>query len=143
LSLYGRDGSLASDPAARGRDAVAQLPSGLASLPRTELPLFDRALLGADALRSIFGERSAPAPVRTAEADSRVPTLPSIGALIPEMTRSGRGVVMAMGKGGVGKTSAAVAIAVALARRGHAVHLTTTDPAAHVEDALGPASVRA
>jgi arsenite-transporting ATPase len=49
----------------------------------------------------------------------------------------GQGVVLTMGKGGVGKTSVAVAIAVALARRGFAVHLTTTDPAAHVAQALG------
>lgn len=46
---------------------------------------------------------------------------------------------MTMGKGGVGKTSVAVNLAVELARRGHAVHLTTTDPAAHVEQALGAA----
>jgi arsenite-transporting ATPase len=44
--------------------------------------------------------------------------------------------VMCMGKGGVGKTTIAAAIAVALARRGHQVHLTTTDPAAHVEGTL-------
>ena len=39
---------------------------------------------------------------------------------------------MVMGKGGVGKTTIAAAIAVGLARRGHGVHLSTTDPAAHV-----------
>jgi arsenite-transporting ATPase len=44
----------------------------------------------------------------------------------------GRGVVMTMGKGGVGKTTVAAAIAVELAHRGHPVHLSTTDPAAHV-----------
>ncbi len=42
-----------------------------------------------------------------------------------------------MGKGGVGKTTVAANVAVELARRGHKVHLTTTDPAAHVEEALG------
>jgi len=44
--------------------------------------------------------------------------------------------VMCMGKGGVGKTTIAAAIAVALAQRGHPVHLTTTDPAAHLEQTL-------
>ena len=44
--------------------------------------------------------------------------------------RDGHGLVMCMGKGGVGKTTVAAAIAVALAHRGHEVHLTTTDPAA-------------
>jgi arsenite-transporting ATPase len=56
----------------------------------------------------------------------------SLDALVTDIARPGRGVIMAMGKGGVGKTTLAVAIATELARRGHRVHLTTTDPAAHV-----------
>jgi arsenite-transporting ATPase len=43
---------------------------------------------------------------------------------------------MTMGKGGVGKTTVAAAIAVELAHRGHRVHLSTTDPAAHVARAV-------
>lgn len=54
-----------------------------------------------------------------------------------EVAGDGHGVVMAMGKGGVGKTTVAAAIAVELARRGHRVHLTTTDPAAHIAAAVG------
>ena len=42
-----------------------------------------------------------------------------------------------MGKGGVGKTTVATTIAVALARLGHTVHLSTTDPAAHLDQTLG------
>ena len=48
--------------------------------------------------------------------------------------------MLCMGKGGVGKTTVAASIAVALARRGHDVHLTTTDPAAHLHDVL-PAQI--
>src|SRR5690606_13712168 len=48
----------------------------------------------------------------------------------------GHGLVMLMGKGGVGKTTLAAALAVALARRGHPVHLTTSDPAAHLAETL-------
>jgi arsenite-transporting ATPase len=58
-------------------------------------------------------------------------------SLVDELAASGKGVIMTMGKGGVGKTTIAAAIAVALVRRGHAVHLSTTDPAAHVAAALG------
>ncbi len=50
-----------------------------------------------------------------------------------------------MGKGGVGKTTLAAALAVALADRGHQVTLSTTDPAAHLTDALAdepPAGLR-
>jgi arsenite-transporting ATPase len=46
---------------------------------------------------------------------------------------------MTMGKGGVGKTTVAAAIATELARRGLPVHLSTTDPAAHVAAAAGAA----
>jgi arsenite-transporting ATPase len=57
--------------------------------------------------------------------------------LIDEIAQTPRGVVLVMGKGGVGKTTVAAAVALELVRRGHPVHLTTTDPAAHVAHAVG------
>jgi arsenite-transporting ATPase len=57
-------------------------------------------------------------------------------SLIDEIEQMGRGVVMTMGKGGVGKTTIAAAVAVELAHRGHKVHLTTTDPAAHIAETV-------
>lgn len=121
---------------ARGRAALAELPVGLASLPRTELPLLPFGLVGVEAVRELLAPRDA-APVATRDSVPPAPTLSTIDALIPAIADSGRGVVMTMGKGGVGKTSVAVAVAVALADRGHDVLLTTTDPAAHVADAIG------
>jgi arsenite/tail-anchored protein-transporting ATPase len=63
---------------------------------------------------------------------------------VEEIGRRGKGVIMTMGKGGVGKTTVAVRIATALARRGARVLLTTNDPAAHVEAAAHerPATLR-
>lgn len=58
---------------------------------------------------------------------------------MPVLARRGRGVIMTMGKGGVGKTTIASAIAVELASRGHHVHLSTTDPAAHLDMTLSKA----
>jgi arsenite-transporting ATPase len=57
---------------------------------------------------------------------------PPLVGLVDELERAGKGVIMTMGKGGVGKTTVAAAIALELSRRGHKVHLSTTDPAAHV-----------
>jgi arsenite-transporting ATPase len=122
----------------RGAEALAGMPEGLARLPRHEIPLRTRAPLGIGRLRALFAaapSADAPAPVEVGS----VPISPMIplSGLIDACEAAGRGVIMTMGKGGVGKTTVAAAIAVELARRGHPVHLTTTDPAAHVLDTLG------
>ena len=61
---------------------------------------------------------------------------PGLAGLVEEIARAGHGVIMTMGKGGVGKTTVAAAIALALAKRGGKVVLSTTDPAAHVASTL-------
>ena len=78
---------------------------------------------------------AAPEPAATLAAWSP-PAMESLGALVSAIEKRGHGVIMTMGKGGVGKTTVAAAIAVMLAHRGHAVHLSTTDPAAHVAQTL-------
>jgi arsenite-transporting ATPase len=70
-------------------------------------------------------------PSLDAQVAKRV-SLPPLVELIDAIEADGHGLVMVLGKGGVGKTTIAAAIAVELAARGHAVHLTTTDPAAHL-----------
>lgn len=60
--------------------------------------------------------------------------------LVAHLAADGAGVVMTMGKGGVGKTTVAADVALALARLGHRVHLSTTDPAAHVAAAVDAAT---
>ena len=134
-----------SDPIAmamqRQNDAaLAQLPAGLAPLPRTVLPLLPFDLVGLDALRALLVPTAAAQTTRTPAASTAdTPSSPhgDLASLLPELAARGHGVIMTMGKGGVGKTTVAAAIAVALLQRGHRVHLTTTDPAAHVVDALG------
>ena len=63
--------------------------------------------------------------------------MPGLDALVDDLAARGHGLVMVMGKGGVGKTTIAAAVAVGLVARGHAVHLSTTDPAAHLAMTLG------
>jgi len=122
---------------ARGRDAVSGMPDELAKLPRFEIPLLPFAPMGVDLLRSMF-EGLAPSRETAPQDTSRAPQagIP-LSALIDDLEKLGHGVVMTMGKGGVGKTTVASAIAIELAHRGHRVHLSTTDPAAHVAATIG------
>ena len=119
--------------------ALATMPGTLASLPRQVVPLASWDLTGIAALRA-FATGTVPHGVAVDAPGATSPALPDLAALIRELGATGHGVVMTMGKGGVGKTTIAVAIALGLARAGHQVHLTTTDPAAHVDSALADAS---
>lgn len=111
---------------ARGREALDGMPTGLRALPRARVPLHRGAVVGLDAVRGLLRGDVPPAPTT-----SSAPAEPfdDIDALVEELAASGHGAVLTVGKGGVGKTSVARRIAVALADRGHRVHLTTTDPA--------------
>jgi arsenite/tail-anchored protein-transporting ATPase len=121
--------SVATALEARGSEALAAMPPALATLPRDEVALRPFDMVGIAALRALLdGSAAAPVPALPAEAM----TMPSLRDLVDALAAPGRGLIMVMGKGGVGKTTIAAAIAVELAARGHAVHLTTTDPAAHV-----------
>ncbi|MBS1989207.1 MAG: arsenical pump-driving ATPase [Cyanobacteria bacterium SZAS LIN-3] len=111
--------------------AMKELPEVLESLPLEEIPLSPAALLGIDSLRGLLQKvPNAQATASSAGANQILPA--GLMQLTDQLEQFGPGVIMTMGKGGVGKTSVAAAIAVELARRGHQVHLSTTDPAAHV-----------
>lgn len=121
------------DPVAEGlaRDhaaVIATLPANLAALPRDEVPLRSFDMVGLPALRALFDDEAAVAATTMPEPIDAA----GLDAMVDELAKAGRGLVMVMGKGGVGKTTVAAAVAVGLVKRGHKVHLTTTDPAAHV-----------
>ena len=109
----------------RGREALEKTPDGLRKLPTFEVPLLPYAPMGVRNLRAVFSP------------GGRGGAAPPLAELIDEIEKAGHGVVMTMGKGGVGKTTVASAIAVELAHRGHRVHLSTTDPAAHLSYTIG------
>ncbi len=126
--------SVAGDAVADGleRDhanVIANLPANLSALPRAEVPLRSFDMVGLLALRALLEPEpaSTPAVAISSDADEM-----GLAAMVDDLARAGRGLIMVMGKGGVGKTTVAAAIAIGLVKRGHAVHLTTTDPAAHV-----------
>ena len=132
------DDPVAQAMAHRGRNAIAQIPPRLLELPRTTIPLASRALVGVKSLRAILrADRCDIGDVNEARVDvANLPDLPAISTLVDEIASAGNGVILTMGKGGVGKTTIATSVAVALADRGFPVHLTTTDPAAHVTATL-------
>ena len=115
---------LARDHAA----VIAALPANLAVLPRDEVPLRSFDMVGLPALRALFRDE---VPVAAAVVPAGIDGA-GLDAMVDELAQAGRGLIMLMGKGGVGKTTVAAAVAVGLVKRGHKVHLTTTDPAAHV-----------
>jgi arsenite-transporting ATPase len=125
---------LAGDAVADGlerdhAEVLASLPANLSALPRAEVPLRSFDMVGLPALRALLSPEPAMASVPAVLSDVHEPGL---DAMVDDLARAGRGLIMVMGKGGVGKTTVAAAIAVGLVGRGHAVHLTTTDPAAHL-----------
>lgn len=115
----------------RGDRAIDEIPENIHDLPRTVIPLSRAAVLGLPALRALGTDLVlASETVLTGSDDLVLP--PTLGHLIDNLAAPGHGVILAMGKGGVGKTTVAAAVALALAERGFRVHLSTTDPAAHV-----------
>lgn len=131
--------SVASDAVAismqrRAEAALAELPPGLAALPRTQVAMSHDALVGIEALRGMAAPAASNRTVKPERflARAEFGATVALDSLVNDIAKAGRGVVLTMGKGGVGKTTVAAAIAVALAERGHAVNLSTTDPAAHL-----------
>ena len=127
--------TLAAALLARDQAALDAIDPLLAALPQERFPLQPVNLVGLDALRGLAGGGSVVSAEPSPPAAPDV-GLPALGALVDGFAQPGKGLVMLMGKGGVGKTTIAAAIAVELAERGHPVHLTTTDPASHLTQTL-------
>lgn len=130
----------------REQQALAQLPAVLQPLPQDRLPLLPCNLVGLEALQQLLPQAAervmdecVTGECLTADGDWLPPCraqAPSLAALVDELAQDRHGLIMLMGKGGVGKTTMATAIAVELAHRGLPVHLTTSDPAAHLAETL-------
>lgn len=118
----------------QGKVAMANMPAELLMLPRDEIPLKAVDNVGLPALRGLLSETS-PHLSNTAIQQEEM-TAEAFCLLVNDLSKQDNGLVMVMGKGGVGKTTIAAALALGLVAKGKSVHLSTTDPAAHVAETL-------
>ena len=120
-----------------GKQALDEMPEALRALPQDLVPLRPFDTVGLPALRALLKPGThhpvTPHPIAAAENPTQVQGL---DALADDLAAADHGLVMVMGKGGVGKTTVAAALALGLVQRGKTVHLSTTDPAAHLSGTL-------
>lgn len=133
-SAISNDDKLSKALYLREQTAIEKMPEVLRTLPTDMLMLRVRNMVGIEALNQLLSDKEQVlSTTEQLESDLMLPTLSS---LVSELAVQKQGLVMLMGKGGVGKTTIAAAIAVKLAELGADVHLTTSDPAAHLENTL-------
>ena len=130
------DDAVATAIEALGQEAIDHMPPRLAALPRSLVPLRAFDTVGLDALRALLSDDTGQRPLQAGDATEPPMPCEPFSTLIEELAAPGKGLIMVMGKGGVGKTTIAAALALGLVSRGHAVHLSTTDPAAHLAATL-------
>ncbi|MED1216790.1 arsenical pump-driving ATPase [Bacillus paranthracis] len=110
--------------------ALENMAEELKNLPTYEIPLVPFNVTGIENMRKLVQPME---NILISDEEANTVSIPSLQTLITNLSESGKRVIFTMGKGGVGKTTVASAIAVGLAEKGHHVHLTTTDPAAHID----------
>lgn len=115
---------------ALGQEAMREMPQALKRLAADVIPMRPVDSVGLQALRALLSPSPTEVPVAALEAPDFAHQ--KLSALVAELARDERGLIMVMGKGGVGKTTIAAAIALGLVKLGKSVHLSTTDPAAHL-----------
>jgi arsenite-transporting ATPase len=118
----------------REQTTLNNIPPALVNLPRDLVMLKAFNLVGLEALRLLLTDKATAIAIHL-EPNAKL-SAPNLSTLVNEIAKDEHGLVMLMGKGGVGKTTIAAAIAVDLANRGLSVHLTTSDPAAHLSETL-------
>lgn len=108
---------------------LASMPERLLKIKTCSVPMRSFNITGIEQLRSLFTEDKHV----DVSGEKSCGFLPDLSQVIADLDNSGKKVIFTMGKGGVGKTTIAAAIALGLSQRGRKIHLTTTDPAAHLE----------
>lgn len=134
--LSGHNDPLSSSLYEKQQAALASMPGSLRNMPLYMVPLRAYNVTGLENVRALLNTDHVTPCTETLNA-VHVPTLNDV---IDELAANKKRVIFTMGKGGVGKTTVAAAVALGLAKRGKKVHLTTTDSAAHLKFVLDETS---
>ncbi len=114
------------------QDAIKNIPDSLKKLESYMIPLRAYNVSGIENVRALLNKEYS--AVSEEKLENNNPK--RLSDLIDFLAERKKKVIFTMGKGGVGKTTIAAAIALGLSRKGLKVHLTTTDPAAHLKYVL-------
>ena len=115
------------------QNALRETSESVKQLTTYTIPLRAYNITGINNIRSLLVEDRYAISQEKLNA-TRVPKLKDV---VDDLANSNKQIIFTMGKGGVGKTTIAASIAMGLAKRGKKVHLTTTDPAAHLKYVIG------
>ncbi|RPJ96407.1 arsenical pump-driving ATPase [Rummeliibacillus sp. TYF005] len=121
----------------RQRSAMENMPVELSNLPTYTLPLVPYTITSLNRMGAWFNNIDINESLPDITSEDYSPHSLSIHQLIEEIMEDSKRIIFTMGKGGVGKTTVATLVALGLAEKGERVHLTTTDPAAHIKWVLG------